>query len=75
MIADAVRHREVSFSVVNLDPDPVVVGLERMGVNRERVSVVDGDACVNRFVDQYRDRLARDVTDQLRGWRGSPGDL
>ena len=72
MIGDAVTDRDVSFEIINPDPDPVCDRLVTLGVNRSQIrDIVDGYDCVEQFARRYLAEQAQDLVDRLRAWPGS----
>jgi hypothetical protein len=72
MIGDAAANRDVSFEIINPNPDPVCERLTILGVDRNQITrIQDGYDCVEHFTRRYLDEQARELVDRLRAWPGS----
>lgn len=68
MLANSARSREVILEAVNTHPVVPKRHLRQLGTRP--VEVIDGDDCVARFVEAYRDRVAREIVGRLRSLSG-----
>lgn len=67
LLRDAFRDRVPEFWVVNPSPEPPLLGLESLGIDRESVTVLDSIDCVAALSQQLRDQAAGDLVTQIRG--------
>jgi hypothetical protein len=72
MLAERVAGSETQVKVVNPSAGPVVERLELLGVQRDSISVIDGGAAVEHFVDMIEAETCLSTAHSLVAQPGNP---